>query len=211
MKTYLEKHYINLKWWSDVSFMKGLILAVHMNFIACGGWRSVGIWKIFAYYNTWIFFCATSVFFFFSPVPYLMARSQRQTVRNVPLAHQRALIPPSFIDFPLQRLIATTIFTLLQTLKIFYAFRNLTTSYPEQFDSTGWLTLLDIVFVLCLYICRIPWLQFSLLKSLVLIMTFTMFNTLVFVGPVVSENSYVFCAIWLCSTLFFFFILKTFL
>ncbi|ORZ08960.1 hypothetical protein BCR42DRAFT_382174 [Absidia repens] len=118
-----------------------------------------------------------------------MARSQRQTVRNVPLAHQRALIPPSLIDFPLQRLIATTIFMSLQTLKIFYAFRNLTTSYPEQYHgTTGWITLLDIIFILVLYICRIPWLQFSLLKSLLLIMTFTMFNTLVFVGPVSLLN-----------------------
>ncbi|KAI8098635.1 uncharacterized protein BX664DRAFT_319225 [Halteromyces radiatus] len=113
-----------------------------------------------------------------------MPERQRQTVRATTLAHQRALIPSSFMDFPLQRLVATIIFGTLQTIKIFYAFRTYTATYPEQYNGILlWWWFLDATFIFVLYVFRIPWLQFSSLKSILLVIFLSTIDVLIFVGP----------------------------
>ncbi|KAI8337024.1 hypothetical protein BC941DRAFT_513687 [Chlamydoabsidia padenii] len=113
-----------------------------------------------------------------------MPQTQRQTVGPASLAQQRALIPPSVMDFPLQRLMVTAIFGLLQMIKIFHGFQALTAAYPEQYDGIcfkWWMA--DGLFIFVLYILRIPWLQFSSFKSIFLFTLLMTMDVLIFVGP----------------------------
>lgn len=119
-----------------------------------------------------------------------MPEPQRQAVRADILAQQRALIPPSVMDFPLQRLVVTAIFGLLQTIKVFYSFRVLSATYHEQYNGIcGWWWTIDALFILTLYILRIPWLQFSTLKSFFLITVLMTVDVLLFMGPQVKDKS----------------------
>ncbi|KAI8344547.1 hypothetical protein BC941DRAFT_387222 [Chlamydoabsidia padenii] len=113
-----------------------------------------------------------------------MPQGQRHTVGALPPAHELALIPASFMDFPLQRLVATSVFTLLQLLKIYHVARVLIATYPELYDGTlFWWCCIDAIFVIILFFLRIPWLQFSRIKSAFIITSLMLFNMLVFAGP----------------------------
>ncbi|ORZ14614.1 hypothetical protein BCR42DRAFT_417294 [Absidia repens] len=110
-----------------------------------------------------------------------MPQGQRETVGATPLAHQRALIPSSVMNFPLQRLMATTVLVFLQAIKIYYVARIITATTPELYDdSYRWCSFLDAMFIVALYIFRIPWLQFTLLKSLILIAGSIFINGMIF-------------------------------
>lgn len=105
----------------------------------------------------------------------------------VPYAHQIALIPSSRMEFPIQRRWAAAIFVLLQTLKISDLWKVYTAAYPEQYNGIlmKWF-LIDAAYLIALYIAKIPWLQFSLLKTILL--SFFMFwvDFMLFAMPIVS-------------------------
>ncbi|KAI8066421.1 hypothetical protein BC940DRAFT_258202 [Gongronella butleri] len=109
------------------------------------------------------------------------------TIRHggrVPSAQQRALIPGTVMDFPTQRLYATLVFGSLQAYKVYDLFRASLEAVPEA--SSGlvvkWIAL-DCLYMAALYITRIPWLQFSLLKTLFLLTLLWSLDICVFVGP----------------------------
>ncbi|KAG0797154.1 hypothetical protein G6F22_004612 [Rhizopus arrhizus] len=94
--------------------------------------------------------------------------------RPIPQAHKRALIPSSTIDFPVQRRWAASIFVALQAWKTADLFSVYRASYPEQYNGIllkWW--LIDAFYFLALYIAKIPWLQFTAPKTLLL--TFILF------------------------------------
>ncbi|KAG1471634.1 hypothetical protein G6F56_002012 [Rhizopus delemar] len=92
-----------------------------------------------------------------------------QQGRPIPQAHRRALIPPSVIDFPVQRRWAVSIFVALQAWKVADLFSVYRATYPEQYNGImlQW-CLIDALYIFALYIAKIPWLQFSGLKTLIL-------------------------------------------
>ncbi|KAI9311595.1 hypothetical protein BX666DRAFT_1996701 [Dichotomocladium elegans] len=84
----------------------------------------------------------------------------------IPLTHQRALIPASFIEFPTQRLYAISAFVLLQAFKLYDVFLVYYAHYPEEYNGIllkWW--LVDAMLLLALWILQIPWLQFSFFKT----------------------------------------------
>ena len=80
------------------------------------------------------------------------------------VAHQRALIPSTSIEFPTQRLYAISIFIALQALKLFEA----CTVNPEQhtYSWFKWL-IIDCSYLFALWIVQIPWLQFTVTKTII--------------------------------------------
>jgi nucleoporin POM152 len=107
----------------------------------------------------------------------------------VPEAHRIALIPSSTMEFPVQRRWAAGIFAALQAWKAADLLLVYTASDPEQYSSMlfKW-GCSDILYLLALYIARIPWLQFSFLKTIVLAFAFIIFNNVAFIDPTVSEK-----------------------
>ncbi|CEI90593.1 hypothetical protein RMCBS344292_04914 [Rhizopus microsporus] len=111
----------------------------------------------------------------------------QQQGRPVPLAHTRAFIPSSTIDFPVQRRWAVSIFVLLQAWKATDLFTVYQAAYPEQYNGIffKWF-LIDAIYMLALYIAKIPWLQFSALKTIFLTMLLFWINLILFSVPSVG-------------------------
>ncbi|KAI9491678.1 hypothetical protein BDB00DRAFT_831699 [Zychaea mexicana] len=99
------------------------------------------------------------------------------------VAHQRALIPSTSIEFPTQRLYALSIFVVLQTVKLTDLLQvNFAASYPEEYAGIfirWW--ILDALYMAVLWIVQIPWLQFSSLKTMLIIAGFFFLDLFLFV------------------------------
>ncbi|KAI8884436.1 hypothetical protein K501DRAFT_217462 [Backusella circina FSU 941] len=93
----------------------------------------------------------------------------------------KALIPPSLIEFPAQRLWACSIFILLQALKAIDFFALYGSRFPDQYSGIvfKW-CMIDAVFLFVLYYARIPWLQFRLWKTIVLALFMFLLNLSVY-------------------------------
>jgi nucleoporin POM152 len=104
-------------------------------------------------------------------------------------AASRALIPDRFIDFPSQRLWAVAIFGLLQSLKIVDLIQLYWTSHPENYGGSlfKWWCL-DLLYLFALWIVKIPWLQFSNTKTLVLVVLVLLVNPIIFAMPSAIVN-----------------------
>ncbi|CEP16331.1 hypothetical protein [Parasitella parasitica] len=111
----------------------------------------------------------------------------------VPYAHQIALIPNTTIEFPTQRLWAASIFTLLQSIKIIDIFRVYTAAYLDQYNGIliKWF-FIDAAFLWALYMVKIPWLQFSFLKTVLLIFTMFWVDFIAFAMPIFGISSVLF-------------------
>lgn len=102
-------------------------------------------------------------------------------------AHRRALIPSSRMEFPVQRRWAFSIFVFLQAWKVADLFVIFTASYPEQYNNyllKWW--LIDTLYLIALHVAKIPWLQFTVLKTTVLILLMMFANFIVFALPIVN-------------------------
>jgi nucleoporin POM152 len=104
-------------------------------------------------------------------------------------AASRALIPDRFIDFPSQRLWAVAIFGLLQAMKVV----DLVHLYwTWQNGNYGTLLLkwwsFDLLYLFALWIVKIPWLQFSNTKTLVLALFVLITNPIIFALPSAIAN-----------------------
>lgn len=111
----------------------------------------------------------------------------QQTGGSVPAAHMRALIPSSVMEFHLQRQYATAIFVALQAWKIKDLFAVYFTAYPELYNgiiSKWW--FIDAFFLIALYIAKIPWLQFTIMKTICLMFIACAFDLSVFSVSTVS-------------------------
>ncbi|ORX58777.1 hypothetical protein DM01DRAFT_1282670 [Hesseltinella vesiculosa] len=105
----------------------------------------------------------------------------------MPSAQQRALISPTRIDFPTQRLIATLIFVSLQSYKVYHLVAASLISHSYAYSGLFWKWMLyDCIYIFALYVARIPWLQFSILKSIFLVSLLWSVDMCMFVGPAVS-------------------------
>lgn len=88
---------------------------------------------------------------------------------GIPIAHMRALIPASRMEFHVQRQWAFALFVLLQAWKVTDLFLVYNAAYPEQYNGIlGKWWLIDFSYFIALYIVKIPWLQFTLVKTLLL-------------------------------------------
>lgn len=105
----------------------------------------------------------------------------------MPEAHRIALIPSSTMEFPVQRLWALSIFAGLQAWKVADLLLTYTASNVEQHSNVvfKW-ACIDTLYLFALYIARIPWLQFSIAKTVMLWLGFLLFNNVAFVDPTVS-------------------------
>lgn len=105
----------------------------------------------------------------------------------IPFTHQRALIPASTIEFPTQRLYATSAFILLQALKLYDVYLVYTAHYPEEQSSKllKWWAF-DCVYLFVLWIMQIPWLQFSKFKTIALAILLATIDLFIFSIPSVS-------------------------
>ncbi|KAF7728475.1 hypothetical protein EC973_006028 [Apophysomyces ossiformis] len=112
---------------------------------------------------------------------------QGQATGVLPAAHQRALIPPSTLEFPSQRLYALSIFVAAQALKLYDVYGAYWASYPEQYSGVllkWW--LIDTLYMLLLWVVKIPWLQFSGLKTMLLTLVLITFDVVLFSLPSVA-------------------------
>ncbi|CAO3661533.1 unnamed protein product [Rhizopus microsporus] len=111
----------------------------------------------------------------------------QQQGRPVPLAHTRAFTPSSTIHFPVQRRWAVSIFVLLQAWKTTDLFTVYQATYPEQYSGIffKWF-LINAMYMLALYIAKIPWLQFSALKTIFLTVLLFWIDLILFSVPSVG-------------------------
>lgn len=102
----------------------------------------------------------------------------------IPFTHQRALIPASTIEFPTQRLYATSAFILLQALKLYDVYLVYTAHYPEEQSSKllKWWAF-DCLYLFVLWIMQIPWLQFSKFKTIALAILLATIDLFIFSIP----------------------------
>lgn len=114
--------------------------------------------------------------------------------RPVPYAHQIALIPNTRMEFPTQRRWAVAIFVVLQSCKIVDLFKVYTAAYPDQYNGIlmKWF-LIDAAYLVSLYIAKIPWLQFSLLKTILLTILVFWVDFMLFAMPIVSCYTVTYC------------------
>ncbi|KAI9013365.1 hypothetical protein CLU79DRAFT_890506 [Phycomyces nitens] len=113
--------------------------------------------------------------------------TQRPAGAAIPVAHVRSLIPSSRVPFPTQRSYSAAIFVLLQALKAYDIYTAYTASYPEQYSGfmlKWW--LFDIAYLIALWIAKIPWLQFSGIKTIVFCLGFMFLDALIFEIPVMA-------------------------
>ncbi|KAI8979759.1 hypothetical protein BDF20DRAFT_835729 [Mycotypha africana] len=99
-------------------------------------------------------------------------------------AERKALIPSSTMEFAIQRRWAVTIFVCLQAMKIADVFRRFTAAYPEQYEGLvlkWW--MLDALYFIILHIAKIPWLQFTPLKTIFLICVMLVTNFILLAVP----------------------------
>ncbi|KAI7868786.1 hypothetical protein BDF14DRAFT_1790894 [Spinellus fusiger] len=102
----------------------------------------------------------------------------------VPIAHQRALISPLRIPFPTQRGYAIALFVVLQSIKAYDILLSHRATYDGQYSGMmlkWWVW--DIAFLTALWIVKIPWLQFSGLKTIVLSLLMMVFDAVLFEIP----------------------------
>ncbi|KAI8146224.1 hypothetical protein BJV82DRAFT_600953 [Fennellomyces sp. T-0311] len=102
-------------------------------------------------------------------------------------AHQRALIPSTYIEFPTQRLYAISIFVLLQAIKLYDIYCVYSASYAEEYSGMfikWW--IFDSLYMVSLWIVQIPWLQFSFMKSLILALLLILIDLVLFAVPTAS-------------------------
>lgn len=111
----------------------------------------------------------------------------QQTGGSVPVAHLRALIPASVMEFHIQRRWAISIFILLQAWKVADLLSTYSAAYPEQHNGllSKWF-LIDALYLIALHIAKIPWLQFSKPKTLCLILLTTLIDLTIFSRHAVS-------------------------
>ncbi|KAI9267839.1 hypothetical protein BY458DRAFT_556205 [Sporodiniella umbellata] len=110
-----------------------------------------------------------------------------QQGQPIPQAHQRALIPSSTIDFPVQRRWAASIFVALQAWKATDLVLVYQATYPEQYNGIllkWW--LIDALYFFALYVAKIPWLQFSALKTLILATMLLWLDLAAFSAPTIG-------------------------
>lgn len=114
-----------------------------------------------------------------------------QQTGGIPAAHMRALIPPSRMEFHVQRRWAISIFVFLQAWKLSDLLLVYSASYPEQYHGIlfKWL-LLESCYFGALHVAKIPWLQFPVWKTVSLILFFSLLNSSVFAGTTVSNFYY---------------------
>jgi nucleoporin POM152 len=99
----------------------------------------------------------------------------------------RALISPSTIEFPTQRLWACSIFVLLQSLKALDFFALYGSRFPDQYSGiTFRWCVIDTIFMLVLHLVKIPWLQFRLLKTVLLTLLMCWLNMSIYSFTAVS-------------------------
>ncbi|KAL0073492.1 hypothetical protein F4703DRAFT_1947459 [Phycomyces blakesleeanus] len=106
---------------------------------------------------------------------------------SIPVAHNRALIPSNRVPFPTQRIYAVSAFVLLQTIKAYDIFITYTASYPEQYSGfmlKWW--LFDVAYLIALWIVKIPWLQFSTFKTILLSLSIMALDAVIFEIPVMA-------------------------
>lgn len=111
----------------------------------------------------------------------------QQTGGSVPAAHLRALIPSSVMEFHYQRQCAIAILVALQAWKLKDFFDVYYTAYPELYSgiiSKWW--FIDAFYLIALYIAKIPWLQFTTMKTICLMFIAFAFDLSVFSFPTVS-------------------------
>ena len=103
------------------------------------------------------------------------------------VAHQRALIPSTSIEFPTQRLYAISILIALQALKLFEALTINSALSPGQhtFAFFKWV-IIDFSYMFALWIVQIPWLQFTVRKTVFYGAILAVLDLLVFRIPLVS-------------------------
>jgi nucleoporin POM152 len=103
-------------------------------------------------------------------------------------AQRRALIPSSRMEFPIQRRWAFSIFVLLQAWKAADLLVIFTATYPEQYNSylAKW-WFIDSIYLVALHVAKIPWLQFTVLKTTFLIFLLMFVNFIVFALPIVRS------------------------
>lgn len=112
---------------------------------------------------------------------------RQQQSGHVSEAHKKALIPSSRMEFPVQRRWACSIFVFLQAWKLADLFVIFAATYPEQYNNyllKWW--LIDTLYLVILHVAKIPWLQFTVLKTTALILFMMFFNFIVFALPIVS-------------------------
>ena len=103
------------------------------------------------------------------------------------VAHQRALIPSTSIEFPTQRRYAMSILIALQGFKLFEAITINSALHPEQhtYSFLKWL-FIDCLYLIALWIVQIPWLQFTFNKTIFFGLVLFLLDLLVFRIPLVS-------------------------
>src|ERR1044072_705608 len=91
----------------------------------------------------------------------------RQVAPTNPLLQEPPRISTRYVSVPTQRLIITAIFVAIWAYKLYYFTTGL-----EHFSLLGmffrW-CVIDTMFFITLYYCRIPWLQYSLWKIILLL------------------------------------------
>jgi nucleoporin POM152 len=111
-----------------------------------------------------------------------------QQTGGIPAAHRRARIPSSRMEFHVQRRWAAAIFAALQAYKMTDLVLVYAAVYPEQHGGLllKWL-FYDTAYLIALFFVQIPWLQFTLVKTLFLITFMVIFNVVLFTVPTVSS------------------------
>lgn len=114
-----------------------------------------------------------------------------QQTGGIPASHRRALIPSSRVEFHLQRRYAAAFFAGLQAWKVSDLLYVYTAAYPEQQSGVlaKWL-LIDTCYLIALFIAQIPWLQFTLVKTIFLSILLAFSNITLFAAPAVSFCSF---------------------
>lgn len=111
-----------------------------------------------------------------------------QQTGGIPAAHMRAFIPPSRMEFHVQRQWACALFVLLQAWKVTDLFQVYHASYPEQYSgilAKWW--FIDFLYLVALYIAKIPWLQFTAVKTVLLTLLMFWIDWTIFAMPAVSS------------------------
>ncbi|CAN6663552.1 nucleoporin Pom152p [Trichomonascus vanleenenianus] len=98
------------------------------------------------------------------------------------------LIPESFIEVGQQRLIAVSIFALIQSFKLYDLLFRTSGSFMLKY------TIIDTLFIWFLPVFRIPWLTFNYPSTIVQICLMTLFN--VFLGSNAISLTALFVSVW---------------
>lgn len=122
---------------------------------------------------------------------------QQRQGGGIPVAHARALIPASRMEFHIQRQWAAALFVLLQAWKVTDLFLVYNASYPEQYSgilAKWW--FIDFIYFSALYIAKIPWLQFTLIKTLLLTFGMLWLDWTIFAMPAAGLTGVFIKTLW---------------